>query len=904
MAWINPTDGELSAWDSELDEDVNAPSEADEALSEVEDEQEPRRLRRRLDDGLDERATPEQREILEHARRNERGPVVITAGPGTGKTATLEMLVPVLLSLNHRVIYLVYNRAAKADAKERMPVRPRFSTMTLHGAALRYGDIPASFKRSAYSSDVVVTNAIRSHLEHDILSFLQPTNPEKALRLASHWIFKTLAKWYNSKGTPEALTSPRPDYTYYPAKLKHGEISKVPYGDFYVRMAAKVWELMKKGAIPITPDCYLKQAQLAGLSLPWDVILLDESQDMSECMLSAFVLQQCDRPDGRPPGCSSQGSQGSQSPLGKALCPHSSQPAPSSHVKPHAVYIVGDAAQSIYGFRGANPAYLNKLRDSLQAHTFSLTQSFRFGSNIACIANQLLKIKENSPQGSNFHMYKVQGVARDPGTVWNVAGGQADSEGGGNDDISEAAARGQGHRGREEASPPPSAASHVLVPDGYSTPASQNERTTPAATAVANGGDGDGSGWTMGGGGAMEGIRGVTSAALCGTLEGGGHGNDSNGTVAAGDVGGAVRVTHEASGVKRQRGEVKYEGGGGKHEGRGVKHEGGGVKREGDGVKYEGNGAVCDVSGVTYGTGGERYEGDEVKQEGEDESSGVMSPPATQPAPPPPRPRPPLALPLTVVARSNAMLISRAVELLAHDPCLRIAINVGAENRIEIACKHVLGLYEWKVSGRKPSSRRFQPYDSFAEFEQEVGDLELSEYYGQLTMLEQHGDRLPQVVATMQECVLGPLHAKENADIILSTCHQAKGIEWDNVEVCNDYDELHKVAVQKPNEIKWQYNAGNAMWTSDMRALFEIRSNDCLNLWYVACTRAKKRLILPPRWWALQGAMLAVGRLVREEGDNVSRDTALSHDLFEKVRRHVAPIAPFIGMNEPAVSPR
>ena len=50
--------------------------------------------------------------------------------------------------------------------------------------------------------------------------------------------------------------------------------------------------------------------------------------------------------------------------------------------------LVGDPHQQIYSFRGA----VNAL-DSLQpTHTFYLTQSFRFGPEIAQVANSCLKI--------------------------------------------------------------------------------------------------------------------------------------------------------------------------------------------------------------------------------------------------------------------------------------------------------------------------------------------------------------------------------------------------------------------------------------------------------------------------------------------------------------------------------
>eukprot|EP00899_Mesostigma_viride_P026969 jgi/Mesvir1/7457/Mv19230-RA.1 len=874
-------------WDFDRDEDINISSEF------VDDHEESRRTRPRIDYGLDEWATSEQRQILDHARRNERGLVVITAGPGTGKTTTMEKLVPVLLGLEHTVIYLVYNTAAKLQAEQKMPRSPLISVMTLHGAALTYGDLPPYFKNTKYKLEAEIIKEIREHFTNDILS-LQPADRqrEKALRRASFWIFKTLARWYQSRALLSELASARPvDYTYHKVKKKHDEIFKVPYGDFYTSAARKVWGLMERGAISITHDCYLKWAQLMGLALPY---------------------------------------KGSPSHLASAARPYSSQPAPSSHyaapsshryaapstcgryVKPHAVYLVGDAAQSIYNFRGARPAHLMTLRESLHPHTFSLTQSFRFGPHIACIANQLPFIKKESLQGRTFDMYRVQGIARDPGAVWNVAGGRAASEGGGNNDGGEAGAGGESSSNQGEAgtsSATPGAASAALAKV-------EGNGVTYESSGVKYEGIGvkcEGVGVKSEGGGVKYEVGGVK-------CEGGGVKSEGGGVKCEGGgvkcEGGGVKcegvgvkseggwANCEGVGVKSEGGGVKYEGGGVKCEGVGVKCEGGGVKYEGGGVKCEGVGVKCEGGGVKCEGSGVKHEGSGVKCESSGikvESSGVMvPPPAPCPGPPSVRPGPPLVLPLTVIAHTHAALMSRAIELLTHDPRLRLAVNAGEGNKLKDACKPdglLMKLYTWKMTGRRPPG--FNHYDSFAAFEQDVVDLEMTEYYGHLAMLEEHGQRLPQVVATMRERVFGPNHAMADADVILTTCHQAKGLEWDNVEVCGDLIELHNIIFGSGCE----HFMCAASLTGGVGVHFDVGEKDELNLWYVACTRAKKKLILPPRWWALQQTMLAVDRQVQGLGPNARPDDVLKHGLFERLRAHVAPIAPSIGMHEPAASP-
>ncbi|MEN4771311.1 UvrD-helicase domain-containing protein [Duffyella gerundensis] len=100
---------------------------------------------------------------------------------------------------------------------------------------------------------------------------------------------------------------------------------------------------------PVTHDTYLKLFQLStpDLSLKWDLILFDEAQDANP-VTSHFVLNQ---------KCS--------------------------------VILVGDQYQQIYRFRGAENA-LNAV-ELADADRLWLTNSFRFGSAVAKVANALLK---------------------------------------------------------------------------------------------------------------------------------------------------------------------------------------------------------------------------------------------------------------------------------------------------------------------------------------------------------------------------------------------------------------------------------------------------------------------------------------------------------------------------------
>ncbi|TGZ84131.1 P-loop containing nucleoside triphosphate hydrolase protein [Ascodesmis nigricans] len=137
-----------------------------------------------------------------------------------------------------------------------------------------------------------------------------------------------------------------------------------------LRWAKLVWFNIEQGTAPWLPhDAYLKLMQLYptgdnGAFGSFETIMFDEAQDATSCMASIILRQlHCGR----------------------------------------SVIVVGDPYQKIYGFRNAcNDCFDDELYPP--THTYFLTHSFRFGDNIAHIANTLLRaLKE--PQ-------RVRGVRR------------------------------------------------------------------------------------------------------------------------------------------------------------------------------------------------------------------------------------------------------------------------------------------------------------------------------------------------------------------------------------------------------------------------------------------------------------------------------------------------------------
>jgi hypothetical protein len=142
-----------------------------------------------------------------------------------------------------------------------------------------------------------------------------------------------------------------------------------------------------------TFDSVLYFAQLNRLQIVSTALLVDESQDLTACQIDWFSQQQ----------------------------DHGTQ-----------LFFVGDAAQSIYSFRGARSKLLimlGKKRVGLNVTTdpdrpivdLELTKSFRFGANIAAAANTILFAKHKSTQTAtrsnrekHWRPYRLVGGAQEP----------------------------------------------------------------------------------------------------------------------------------------------------------------------------------------------------------------------------------------------------------------------------------------------------------------------------------------------------------------------------------------------------------------------------------------------------------------------------------------------------------
>lgn len=256
----------------------------------------------------------------------------INAVAGSGKTTTLLEYAKKRPEL--RILYLAYNKSLEQDLQKKIK-EYRINNMhisTIH--ALAYNKIQAYRYKLTYDLKIQI-------VEQKIIEFERKINQKKSYFPTNEYValIKDLVNFYCNSSLVNLdlkLLEIYKKNTVFSIKIikvlnenKHKALNHLKY----------ILNAMKIGKIDAIHDFYLKMFYLnkrVSSNLPYDLILVDEAQDISDVMIAIVESQNCKR-----------------------------------------VY-VGDNFQQIYSFRYAKNA-LNKI----DLPSFKLSQSFRFSNSYA-----------------------------------------------------------------------------------------------------------------------------------------------------------------------------------------------------------------------------------------------------------------------------------------------------------------------------------------------------------------------------------------------------------------------------------------------------------------------------------------------------------------------------------------
>jgi superfamily I DNA/RNA helicase len=176
----------------------------------------------------------------------------------------------------------------------------------------------------------------------------------------------------------------------------------------------------------------------------------------------------------------------------------------------------------------------------------------------------------------------------------------------------------------------------------------------------------------------------------------------------------------------------------------------------------------------------------------------------------------------TTISRTNAGLI----EIAASHPEATLAWVGGLQS---YPIERVIDAYNLKLgmrgNVRDPSLLAFTDWTHVKTYAGSVNDPELNVL---IRLVEEHGGSLPEMVADIRR---RSIDCDKTADMILTTAHRSKGLEWDQVMLADDFIDL----AEDEAEAKRKGLPG---------CLTEAGADD-LNVLYVAASRALKCIELP-----------------------------------------------------------
>jgi F-box protein 18 (helicase) len=192
----------------------------------------------------------------------------------------------------------------------------------------------------------------------------------------------------------------------------------------------------------------------------------------------------------------------------------------------------------------------------------------------------------------------------------------------------------------------------------------------------------------------------------------------------------------------------------------------------------------------------------------------------------------------TIITRTNVELFKQALDLARQKA--RISLPAGNFDQF---LSDLIDVYLLRANKRgEIKDKKLAKFENMGELEgyvEAIGDHELA---AKIDIVKQYGRELPAMIDSVHNSVT----QADDADVILTTAHKAKGLEWENVKLADDFADLFDDSGQRL-----------PLRAPDVHA--KCVDKDEVNLYYVALTRAKRKLIINPelmrlRRWVGSGA--------------------------------------------------
>ncbi|HMS33232.1 MAG TPA: 3'-5' exonuclease [Ignavibacteria bacterium] len=186
-----------------------------------------------------------------------------------------------------------------------------------------------------------------------------------------------------------------------------------------------------------------------------------------------------------------------------------------------------------------------------------------------------------------------------------------------------------------------------------------------------------------------------------------------------------------------------------------------------------------------------------------------------------------------ILARTNLGLLLRAIKFVTEKKNVKNIYFEGNINSYTYADEgtslyDVLNLYNGKSHLIKDSLlKAMKNMDELKDYIEKTEDVQLGMM---VSIVSEYGNRIPGIINIIKKKHLGN-EDREKAEMIFSTVHRCKGMEYDEVHLVNDFMtevKLEKLTMDKTANVPDQ-----------------TKLNEEINLLYVAITRAKNSVHIP-----------------------------------------------------------
>lgn len=197
--------------------------------------------------------------------------------------------------------------------------------------------------------------------------------------------------------------------------------------------------------------------------------------------------------------------------------------------------------------------------------------------------------------------------------------------------------------------------------------------------------------------------------------------------------------------------------------------------------------------------------------------------------------KPPNAKTKATLARTNLGLLVRAITFITEHPGTKHLYFEGNINSYTYAddgasLYDVLSLYNGNTGSiRDQLIRSMKSMEDLKDYIEKTEDVQLGMM---VELVEEYGNEIPSLIRSLKSKHVSD-NEKEKAEMIFSTVHRAKGMEYDAVQLVEDF-------ITEARLIKLK---GEAELTKE--PLNRVKWNEEINLLYVAVTRTKGLLRIP-----------------------------------------------------------